>query len=271
MPHSGLFWTKDAVLVPCKILLGIGRWDAITKNDAEGWWATGSKNKAVQLLGDVMPFAIDQIRRDHTGVVPVENIIMYRARASSPKELGHHGGGEIGRFMVPEFRSSFNFMSDTYAKKSSITADDLFAAQEKLLLGLFSDCIGVYVRVDPEIQERAYIGRTKNLAKRHHSNASHRLARVYPTITVPASIDIETELLRLTAEHPKIQKATQGLVQFKSGTSAIKMIDELVNSLTWAKSLFRNTHEPKEGHQVEKLRLHTLKLFSKERKTDGSE
>lgn len=222
MPKAGIDWAMDdPIWAFAKIIATFARAEFGPKGG--GWFKEKGKGAEERLL-PLMPWLIDRFKKEWTGKGEFAEAIAWRARAGFE--------GEIARFRKePRYARLVTIAERTLATNTTVTIDQIYEANEEQLLELAEGAMGLYVRQDPELPNRIYVGVTSNLTKRNsgHNNANHRLVHFIPALDNAAMRQFESAVIKLLSSMDEcLSENSKGLLTFRDGVNAFKLFKKVL-------------------------------------------
>lgn len=220
---AGIDWEEQKP-AHAKLLMGIAMLDSHFKYGNPKDFYSLNNNKSVQLIGDLMPGMIDYIKERYIGKQPLSKYLSWRGRAIIPKHMG--GNAQYNDF-IPLI-ASLELIWDCYHNNKIVTFDNIAEAQERLILSQQGKCSGVYIRFDPLVIERGYVGEGKNLSKRNkaHNNSPYRIYSFLATIDKICAVTLQNMILdQLTY---KLGYTVTGKFEVPTGSDAMKVVGEII-------------------------------------------
>jgi hypothetical protein len=225
--RAGLWWDKDWRLIPAKLLVGGAAQDYFAKYGSTGWFTKTNAKRMEQLVGDRIPEALDDIRKEYDGSQPLGSLLARRGSHCVTANLYKHGFDELGRFYAEPI---FSPTVDAVRGTGKLTYIKLQQLQQERTRIAFKDKLGLYLRWNHDYPNLIYVGISKDIYARSggHTNSPLYLFDAFATAKLEDAAHIEAATHQFLLENGEaMHTGTRGLFKVHSGNARDMVLDFL--------------------------------------------
>jgi hypothetical protein len=196
------------------------------------WSGAKAEKYFAEFIAERLPQSYDAFCKEGEHKNSPGYTLLRRASRCVPDTIYKHGNGEIWRFKVPGFKSTWQALTETEDRLKFHHLQELQEASIKVRYTEIGASSGVYLRVDWDKPKQIYVGMVEqDLLGRKHTNASHFLIEFVATFSEGVAGLVETathQYLRQIGE--PVRKGGKGLFEVHEG-----------NALELTKAFMRHT------------------------------
>lgn len=216
---SGIKWTR--VIEPAAVKYGTG---SIICKVGHTCYNSNMERRMMEWVGDTVPFFFDYYKKYSDHKNEIGSTLTHRAAFCLPVDKG--GKNELARFMRDDWREVRALLD----AGKTLRSEELYEVHERKLASELIGLPGVYVNIDPEMPNRVYVGKAKDLSKRPiHTDAPMFMVGAFTTYGEGGAKTLE----KLLHDHFKKESAfkrqkTRGLYILEREEHGVEVVHRII-------------------------------------------